>query len=147
MADDIPGTWIIIPGMAATDVLASVPLFSNLSKRDLSRLAKATHEMTYDAGTVLTTEDEVGRFFFLIVEGEARVEIKGKTIRMLGPGDYFGEMALIDRKPRSATVTAEAPLNCLVLTQTEFRPFATEQPDVAWALLEAMVQRVREAGG
>ena len=130
--------------MSATDLLAAIPLFSKLSKRDLARLAKATHETDYAAATVLSSDGEAGRFFFVIVEGEARVDVKGEQVRTLGPGDYFGEMALIDRGPRSATVTATSPMRCLVLTQMEFRPFATEQPDVAWALLEAMVQRVRD---
>jgi CRP-like cAMP-binding protein len=127
------------------DVLASIPLFSNLSKRDLGRLRKAAHDITYEAGTVLTAEDEIGRFFFVILEGQAWVDVQGKPVRQLGAGDYFGEMALIDRSYRSATVRAETPLRCLTLTQTEFRPFATEHPDVAWGLLEAMVARVRQA--
>src|SRR5581483_9276278 len=125
--------------------LASIPLFSKLSKKDLSRLLKAAHDTTYEAGTVLASEDEVGRFFFIVLDGEAKVEIRGRQVNTLGPGDYFGEMALIDRSIRSATVTATSTLHCLTLTQTEFRPFATEHSDVAWALLEAMVQRVRDA--
>jgi CRP/FNR family cyclic AMP-dependent transcriptional regulator len=131
--------------MADTDVLASIPLFSKLSKKDLARLHKAAHEITYDAGTVLASEDEIGRFFFIILDGEAKVDVQGREIRRLGRGDYFGEMALIDRSVRAATVTAESPLRCLTITQIEFRPLATEHPDVAWALLEAMVERVRES--
>jgi CRP/FNR family transcriptional regulator, cyclic AMP receptor protein len=131
--------------MTDSDVLASIPLFSKLSKKDLSRLRKAAHDITYDAGTKLTTQDEAGRFFFIILEGQARVEVQGQAVRQLSKGDYFGEMALIDRTARAATVTAETPLHCLTLTQMEFRPFATEHPDVAWALLEAMVERVRDA--
>jgi CRP-like cAMP-binding protein len=131
--------------MADPDVLASIPLFSKLSKKALKRLHKASHEITYEPGTVLAEEDEVGRFFFIILDGAAKIEVQGREIRKLGQGDYFGEMALIDRSVRAATVTAESPLRCLTITQTEFRPFATENPDVAWALLEAMVERVRES--
>jgi CRP-like cAMP-binding protein len=127
------------------DLLVSVPLFSNLSRRDLSRLAKSGNDVTYSVGTELTGAGERGICFFVIAEGEARVEVKGQEVRRLGPGDYFGEMALIDRSQSSATVTAATEMRCFVMTQWNFRPFATEHPDVAWALLEAMVQRVREA--
>ena len=127
------------------DLLVSVPLFSNLSRRDLSRLAKSGNDVTYSVGTELTGAGERGICFFVIAEGEARVDVKGTEVRRLGPGQYFGEMALIDRSPRSATVTAVTDVSCFVMTQWQFRPFATEHPEVAWALLEAMVQRVREA--
>ena len=128
------------------DLLGGVPLFAKLSRRDLARLVKAGHDMAYPAGTALTSNDESGICFFVIAEGEARVEVKGKEVRRLGPGDYFGEMALIDRSNSSATVTAVTEMRCFVMTQWHFRPFATEHPEVAWALLEAMVQRVRDAG-
>ena len=71
--------------------------------------------------------------------------LNGKAIKHLGPGDYFGEMSIIDRAPRSADVVAASKLRCLVFTQWEFRPFLKEHPDVAWALLEVLVARVREA--
>ena len=78
-------------------------------------------------------------------EGEATVTVNGRTVRKLGPGDFFGEMALIDRDLRSATVTADTELRTLMLTQWVFRPFAIKHPDTIWALLELMVKRVREA--
>jgi len=127
------------------DLLVAVPLFARLSRRDLSRLVKSGHDVTYPAGTELTSAGEDGICFFVIAQGEARVEVKGQEVRRLGPGDYFGEMALIDRSQSSATVTAATEMRCFVMTQWNFRPFATEHPEVAWALLEAMVQRVREA--
>jgi len=127
------------------DLLSRVPLFEKLSRRDLGRLVKAGHQVEYPADQLLTSDDEGGISFFVIVEGAARVDVKDKEVRRLGPGDYFGEMALIDRSRRSATVTAVTALKCFVMTQWQFRPFATEHPDVAWALLEAMVRRVREA--
>jgi CRP-like cAMP-binding protein len=131
--------------MVFEDLLGSVPLFSKLSRRDLGRLVKAGHDQSYPAGTELITHDEKGITFFVIAEGEARIELGGKEVRKVGPGDYFGEMALIDGAPRSGTVTAETDVRCFVITQWHFRPFATEHPDVAWALLEAMVKRVRDA--
>ena len=106
---------------------------------------KAGREVTYPPGTELTSDAENGVCFFVIAEGEARVDVKGTEVSRLGPGQYFGEMALIDRSPRSATVTAVTDVRCFVMTQWHFRPFATEHPEVAWALLEAMVQRVRNA--
>jgi CRP-like cAMP-binding protein len=130
---------------AQADVLASIPLFSHLSKKDLKRLHKAAHEITYDAGTVLAEENEVGHFFFVVLDGTATVHVQGREIRKVGKGEYFGEMALIDRSVRAATVTAESPLRCLTISQVQFRPLAIAHPEVAWALLEAMVERVRES--
>lgn len=127
------------------EVLANVPLFSMLSKRDLDSLAGDAHERILPAGTVLTDDEEVGVTFGVIVEGRADVSVHGKHARTLGPGDYFGEMALIDRSYRSAKVTAETELRCLLFTAWVFRPFALEHPETAWVLLERMVQRVREA--
>lgn len=127
------------------DILASVSLFSTLSKRDLEKLSKEVHDRTFPAGTVLTEENEFGTIFTVVVEGRATVTVRGKAARSLAPGDFFGEMALIDRSPRSARVTADTELRCLMLTQPVFRPFASSHPDTLWALLELMVQRVRDA--
>lgn len=129
----------------AAEVLAQVPLFSMLSQRELAKLVTDVHDRTFPAGTVLTEEDAFGTIFTVIAEGEATVTVGGKTARVLKAGDYFGEMALIDRSPRSATVTADTELRCLMLTQPVFRPFAVSHPDTMWALLELMVKRVREA--
>jgi CRP/FNR family transcriptional regulator, cyclic AMP receptor protein len=127
------------------EVLAKVPLFSMLSKKELTRLAKNAHERTFPAGAVLTEQDTTGVTFGVIVEGQAAVDVYGQAARKLGPGDYFGEMALIDHSYRSATITAETDLRCLLFTAWVFRPFAIEHPETAWALLEMMVQRVRDA--
>jgi CRP/FNR family transcriptional regulator, cyclic AMP receptor protein len=127
------------------EVLAKVPLFSMLSKRELAGLAKNAHERTFPAGAVLTEQDQTGVTFGVIMEGQAAVTVHGRPARTIGPGDYFGEMALIDHSYRSATITAETELRCLLFTAWVFRPFALEHPETAWALLEAMVQRVREA--
>jgi CRP/FNR family transcriptional regulator, cyclic AMP receptor protein len=127
------------------EVLAKVPLFSMLSKKELTSLANSAHDRTFPAGAVLTEQDETGVTFGVIMEGQAVVSVGGRPARTLGPGDYFGEMALIDRSYRSATITAETELRCLLFTAWVFRPFAIEHPEVAWALLEMMVKRVREA--
>jgi CRP/FNR family transcriptional regulator, cyclic AMP receptor protein len=116
-----------------------------LSKKELTTLANSAHDRTFPAGAVLTEQDETGVTFGVIMEGQAAVDVHGRTARTLGAGDYFGEMALIDRSYRSATITAVTDLRCLLFTAWVFRPFALQHPETAWALLEMMVQRVREA--
>ena len=120
-------------------------MFSGLPKKELDQLAREAHDRTFPAGTVLTDEAETGVTFGVIEEGRASVDVHGRHARTLGPGDYFGEMALIDHSYRSARITAETDLRCLLFTAWVFRPFALEHPEVAWALLEMMVKRVREA--
>lgn len=127
------------------EILAQVPLFSMLRPKTVAKLAAQAHDRTFPAGTVLTDEKETGVTFGVIVDGQASVSVHGQPARTLGPGDYFGEMALIDHSPRSATITAETELRCLLFVAWVFRPFAMEHPETAWALLERMVQRVREA--
>jgi CRP-like cAMP-binding protein len=128
------------------EALAKVSLFSMLPKKDLARLARHAHDRTFPAGAALTIEEEQsGATFGVIVDGRAVVTVRGRPARTLGPGDYFGEMALIDHSIRSATITAETDLRCLLFVAWVFRPFAMDHPETAWALLEAMVQRVRDA--
>lgn len=127
------------------DMLARVPLFSMLGRRDLAALARSVHERTFPAGHTLTDERDIGTAFTVIAEGTAEVVVQGQPVATLGPGDWFGEMALIDGQLRSATVTATTDLRCLLLTHWVFKPFAMDHPEVAWALLEVMVQRVRDA--
>jgi CRP/FNR family cyclic AMP-dependent transcriptional regulator len=131
--------------VAIADALASVPLFSQVSRRALTHLGKVTHEHTYQRGSEVTTTGRSGVGFFIILEGTARVEVPGRRAKLLRAGDYFGEMALIDGGPRTAVVRAETDLRCQVLTDTQFKAFALEHPDVTWALLRAMVQRLRES--
>ncbi len=131
--------------VAPEEVLAQVPLFSMLSKKDLAKLAGEARERTFPAGFVLTAEGDIAAGFGVIVEGRAAVSVHGRPVRILGPGDYFGEMALIDRSNRSATITADTDMRCLMFFSWAFRPFAMEHPETVWALLEAMVQRVRDA--
>jgi CRP/FNR family transcriptional regulator, cyclic AMP receptor protein len=127
------------------DILAQVPLFSMLPKKEVAKLAGDAHDQTFPVGTVLTDEEEYGVCFGVIVEGQALVSVHGEPARLLGPSDCFGEMALIDRSVRSAKVTAQTELRCLMFTGWVFRPFAVKHPETAWALLELMVQRVRDA--
>jgi CRP/FNR family cyclic AMP-dependent transcriptional regulator len=125
--------------------LQKVPLFKDLSSRDLKQLAGAMNERTYAAGREITTEGESGLGFFVVADGTATVTIDGKTRRQLGPGDHFGEMALIDGGARSAQVTADSDLTCYGMTAWNFKPFLKDHPDLVWALLQTLVTRLREA--
>ena len=129
------------------EVLAGVPLFSMLSGEEVAKLARRAHDLTVPAGTVVTDVDGAGVSFGVIVDGRAAVSVHGQPVRVLGPGDYFGEMALIDESYtyRSAKITAETELHCLMFPKWDFRPFAMSHPQTAWALLEMMVQRLRDA--
>ena len=97
------------------------------------------------AGSTVTSEGATGTGFFVIAEGTASVTVGGEERARLGPGDYFGEIALIDQDVRSASILAETDLRCYGLTPWEFRPFVEEHPEVAWTLLRTLAQRLRAA--
>jgi CRP/FNR family transcriptional regulator, cyclic AMP receptor protein len=126
------------------DSLGAIPLFADLSSRDLKRLSGSMHEQTFAPGREVVTEGDGGIGFFVILEGTARISQGGEDRGALSVGDYFGEMALIDGDDRSATVVAEGDLRCAAMTMWHFRPFVKDHPDVAWALLTALVKRVRD---
>jgi CRP/FNR family transcriptional regulator, cyclic AMP receptor protein len=127
------------------ETLAQVPLFTGVKPKDLKRLEKRMTERSFNEGDEITTEGESGIGFFVIEHGNATVSVGGKIVRTLGPGEYFGEVALIDSGPRSATVVATTDLRCRGMSAWEFKPFVEEHPDVAWALLQTLVGRLREA--
>ena len=127
------------------EMLKRVPLFAGVKDRDLGRLAKVLSERTFAEGEAITTEGRSGVGFFLIEHGNATVSLRGEIVRTLGPGDHFGEIALIDEGPRSATVTATTDLRCRGLAAWEFKSFVQEHPEVAWPLLETLASRLRDA--
>jgi CRP-like cAMP-binding protein len=127
------------------ETLKSVPLFAGLPEKDLRRLADRMSTRTVPEGQEITAEGKSGIGFFVIEDGTATVSIGGDTVRTLGAGDYFGEIALIDGGPRSATIVAESDLSCSGMTAWEFRPLVQENPTLAWSLLEALVARLRES--
>ena len=129
-----------------TDVLARTPLLAGLERGDLEQLARSFRERTFPAGATVTREGEAGVGFFVIVEGTANVSVGGERRGALGPGDSFGELALIDEGPRAATITATSDLRCMALSAWEFRPFVQEHPTVAWTLLRTLVRLVRDTG-
>ena len=122
------------------DELSQVPLFSGLSQRQLKQLARGFKEREFRPGTSMVRQGEMsGVGFFVITGGEASVSVDGMEVARLGPGDHFGELALISEQVRSATVTADGPLQCLVMAFWDFRRFAKENPDVTWKLLQHLV--------
>ena len=129
------------------EVLAGVPLFSMLPTKEVAKLARRANELTIPAGTVVADVDRAGVSFGVIVDGRAAVSVHGEPVRVLGPGDYFGEMAVIGEsfRYRSAKITAETELHCLMFAKWGFRHFAISHPQTVWALLEMMAQRVRDA--
>lgn len=132
--------------MARADALARVPIMSTLASRELNDLATAMREHEYKAGESVTSEGEGGIAFFVILEGEATVNVQGEPKGHLGAGDHFGEIAMIAGDARAATIVADTDMRCLSMTRWEFRPFVKEHPDVAWALLETLARQLREAG-
>ena len=126
------------------DLIRGVPLFSGLDDRILQRLAGEFFEKTYSDGEVIAAEGEAGRTFVVIETGEVSVSVQGSDVAKLGPGQAFGEMALIDKSARSATVTAVGEAHCYMLPIWSFRPIVEEHPEMAWALLESLAKLVRE---
>jgi CRP/FNR family cyclic AMP-dependent transcriptional regulator len=125
--------------------LAQVRLFSACTKKELALLGKATDEVSVSAGKEVVTEGTIGHEFFLILDGTASVIRNGKKIATLGPGQYFGEMALLDKGVRTATVKTDTPSTLLVLGQREFSGVLDEVPALAHKLLISMAARLRES--
>ena len=130
---------------APVELLQRVPLFADFEQGDLQRLARSFKERTFAAGSTVAEEGRTGAGFFVIESGEASVSVHGSERAKLGPGDYFGEIALIDEGGRSATVTADSELRCYGLTSWEFRPLVESDASIAWKLLETMAKRLRVA--
>jgi CRP/FNR family cyclic AMP-dependent transcriptional regulator len=122
--------------------LRAVPLFSGLDDRDLKTVAATLRDRTFDAGSTVTEEGSSGVGFFVIEEGTATVTVGGKEVRQLGPGDYFGEIALIAEVPRSATIVADTALHCHGLTPWEFKPLVESNVSIAWKLLQTLADRL-----
>jgi CRP-like cAMP-binding protein len=133
-----------VPG-PSIELIRGVPLFAEADEQFLDRLAGEFIERTYAPGETITEEGEAGRTFVVIESGEATVTVHGQEVGKLGPGDAFGEMALIDKSARSATVKAEGEVHGYQLPVWSFRPIVESHPEMAWALLEALAQRVRTA--
>jgi CRP/FNR family transcriptional regulator len=129
----------------APDLLRNVGLFSTLDEKDLQSLADEFSERRFAAGDKVALEGESGLMFFVVENGELSVEVHGQEVSSIGAGGSFGEIALIDRRPRTATVTAVTDVTAFGLPVFVFRPFVEARPQVAWKLLEAMADRLAVA--
>ncbi len=126
-------------------ILKTVPLFSNLSKRQLTELSKHTDKVKIDAGQVMAKEGEKGCDFFLIIEGKAQVKKGRKIIRNLKSGDYFGEISLIDGEPRTASVMAETDINLLFVNKSSFDHLLKTVPGLQKKIMVSLCTYLRRA--
>lgn len=127
------------------DVLRRVPLFADLSKREAQQIARLFKERRFAEGETVVREGSGGAAFFFIDSGEATVSVDGKQRPPLKPGDYFGEIALIDEGARTATITASSELVCYGLTYWDFRPLVQKNGAIGWKLLQSLAKKLRAA--
>jgi len=125
-------------------LLADAPLFEGLTKTQLRRIAKVSGARTFDPGEELVKEGAVGRVFYIVVEGQAKIVRRGRTIQRVGPGDSFGEMAILTTAPRSASVVAETPMEVLTLSGPHLQGILLDQPKIAVRLLDTLARRLAD---
>ena len=126
------------------ETIGSIPLFSGLDKKDRERVTGAGREVTFEKGKTILREGEPGLALLLILEGKVEVRKKGKLLSTLENGGFFGEMTVIDDKPRSADVVAVAPTTCFGLTSWAFAGLVRTYPEIALAVMKELVRRLRE---
>jgi CRP-like cAMP-binding protein len=127
---------------AKVEMIGKVPLFAACSRSELGKVARLADEVDLRAGRALTREGEPGREFFVLLEGSAEVRRAGRKIRELGPGDFFGEIALVSNIPRTATVRTTAPTRALVIVNRDFRSLLEQSPKVQLKVLQALAERL-----
>jgi len=128
---------------ASIDLLKRVPLFAGLDDKELTEIATSMRERRFKAGDTVTQEGAGGVGFFVVQEGRADVSVGGEAKGSVGPGDYFGEIALINESPRTATLTASTDMVCYGMTPWDFRPLVESNSTIAWKLLTAMAEKMR----
>jgi CRP-like cAMP-binding protein len=129
----------------SADLIRGVPLFSDLDDKTVARLAEEFIERHFDEGVAIATEGVDGLNFFIVETGEASITVQGNPVATLGPGGSFGEVALVDKSARSATVTATTPIVAYALPVWSFRPFVEQRPELAWKLLQTLAEMLRAA--
>ncbi len=129
---------------SATDHLSSVALFSECSKKELLAISKASDRLDLDDGATLTREGQSSREAFVVLDGKAVVKRNDRKVGVLGPGDAIGELGLLDRGPRTATVVADGPLQVLVIGPREFAALLDQVPSIARKMMVALSSRIRE---
>lgn len=127
---------------AKVELIRGVPLFSQCSKRELNEVAHIADELDVPAGKQLIRQGERGREFFVLVDGSVDVLKNGRRAATLGPGDFFGEIALVVNTPRTATVTTTGPVRALVVTDRDFRTLLKHQPGIQLKVLQALAERL-----
>ncbi len=127
------------------ELLAGCPLFKGIEPDGLATLAELATSVDFPAGHVIARQGEIGTGFFVIVAGGVRVVRDGTVVARLGPGEFFGELSVLDRLPRNATVSAEGPTSCLALASWDFEKVLLEQPALTLAILRGVASRLREA--
>jgi CRP-like cAMP-binding protein len=128
--------------VAKVELIRKVPLFSKLSKKELREVAQIADEIDLPESKVLARQGASGREFFVLLDGSADVDKDGKKINSLGKGDFFGEIALITKQPRTATVTLTSPARALVITERDFSMLLKHSPDIGRGVLEALAERL-----
>jgi CRP-like cAMP-binding protein len=129
----------------SAELIRGVPLFSDLDDKTVGQLAGEFVERHFAEGAAIATVGVDGLNFFIVGSGEASVTVQGNVVGTLGPGASFGEVALVDKSARSATVTATTPMVAYALPIWSFRPFVEQRPELAWKLLETLAERLRAA--
>jgi CRP/FNR family transcriptional regulator, cyclic AMP receptor protein len=127
---------------ASADVLKKVPLFAGLEKRELEQIAGTMRERRFSAGDTVTEEGAGGAGFFIVESGQADIQVEGQQRGSIGPGDYFGEIALLNDSFRTASITARTDMLCYGMTPWDFKPLVESNSAIAWKLLTAMSQKL-----
>jgi len=128
---------------ALIEMLQKTPLWSGLTKQDLKLIAKLSQERKFEGGHAIVTKGEAGIGFYLILEGAVEVRSDGKTLSKLGPGQFFGEMSIIDNQPRSADVVATEASRVLILSAWSFKTLISDNPKIALKMMQEFVRRLR----
>ena len=126
------------------ELLKRTPLLAGLGRKDLEEVGRLADEVDLKADHVLMREGDVGREFFVIVEGQVRIDKGGRSIRTMGPGEFVGDIALVTERPRTATATTETPCRLLVLGHREFHQLMDQYPSIRLSVLESMAIRLRD---
>jgi isopentenyldiphosphate isomerase len=133
----------VIMADARLNALGTIPLFAEVPKRHLRTILKRMGEYEYEDGATIVKDGSRGEVMFVLLDGTARVVRGGRTAARLGPGDFFGEIAVLDRRPRTARVIAASPVRCLTLHRDDLREVIASEPEVAWSLLQGLASRIR----
>ena len=126
------------------ELLKRTPLLAGLGRKDLEEVGRLADEVDLKADHVLMREGDVGREFFVIVEGQVRIDKGGRSIRTMGPGEFVGDIALVTERPRTAPATTETPCRLLVLGHREFHQLMDQYPSIRLSVLESMAMRLRD---